>query len=630
MTRLGEQINQLYDFVINDRKLDFMVYADHHHMGNMIRLGYREQSPWKIVSDKADSYNRNGKFIALKGYEFQDGMEYNVYLRDDKKLPMADNWSDLIKGVGKNEKNIILAAHNRPCPTDWRFKNHPNFRMIEILNDGGVFEGWANDGLAEGHRGGFYGGSDDHSCQPAKNAITGIWAAELTTDAVWDALWNRRFIASANIRNNLFFQLNGHPLGSEIRNERCKFRKLDIFHEYDTKPALVIVIKNGAMFLKHIPEHGVFSFSFEDKNKARSGNSTDYYYVKVIYPDGRMAFSSPIWVVNGQERERSCFHPPGKAYPAITEWRSAKEWGERIGYHRFTNAGNLGFARIQAPKRIRDMVSHVGPDALLVTKERSIVYPAMDGIYERTADGKVERLKAFSTVEYHWLITALIEFEDSIIAAGYYQGEKLIFSLKGKPLDSMALDLFPISPYYYQNRLVTPQYLATDGVFMYWLLERECLVITASGKCLGTCQQDFPAFPCALAVASINRICVLSCDRKLICYDLSASQEGKVAWAVNIPEYCCSLVMHADEVWTYNDKISQLSINKNIPFSVFSIDTGAFKGIVKPDLKNIRGSRIAFMNNNEFIAIHNPNLNASAIYRDSLNAKGVLKIFAKC
>jgi len=57
-------VDGLYDFVMNDRKFDFSVYADHHNIGQMISLGYADKSPWKTVSDKADQYNCDGRFAA--------------------------------------------------------------------------------------------------------------------------------------------------------------------------------------------------------------------------------------------------------------------------------------------------------------------------------------------------------------------------------------------------------------------------------------------------------------------------------------------------------------------------------------------------------------------------------------
>lgn len=616
-------VDNLYRFVIKDQKFDFCAYADHHNMGDMINFGYRDDSPWKIVSDKADQYNKEGKFVALKGYEFQDGMEYNVYLHKTNKLPMAKTWKDLIRQVKPNEKGIILAAHNRPCPTNWDFQKHPNFRLIEILNDGGMpFERWANLGLRRGHMGGFIGGSDDHSEMPGRNSCTGVWARSLSSDDIWDALWHRRTIAATGIRPEIMFYMGNSAMGSEIA-EPDK-REFTIFHSYNKKPLIVMLIKNGLLMWQMKIEARNFVKKVKDNTSGFAG-PMDYYYAKFYYPDGNIAYTSPIWIRNRQIK-RKVLNKKCPRVKIVKKNTNVNDIGERIGYHRFINAGSLISQRpkLRISQASRDMVIHVGPDAILVTKKQSIIAPTMDGLFEFSINGKKKELYRFKEEDYRFLVTSLIEINGSLIACGYYDDNHVLKTIKGKRIikeDS----ILPIKTYLYEDRYVTPQYLVSDGVFLYLLAERELVVMLPNGGIIGTCQEEYPSFPCALAADSLANVYVLSCDAKLVAYDMTVSQ-GMVKWTAKVPKHCCSLCFNGKDIWVYNEKIEKLA-PKDTKIYVYS-RTGELQGLFQPDLMNIRGASIASFKNKSFVAIHNPETNASAIVRDKLNLKGVLRVFS--
>jgi hypothetical protein len=73
-------------------------------------------------------------------------------------------------------------------------------------------------GLAAGHRFGVIGSSDHHAAHPGSHdhGRLGVWAPELTRDAVWRALEARRTWALTGDRIELAFALNGAPMGAEL------------------------------------------------------------------------------------------------------------------------------------------------------------------------------------------------------------------------------------------------------------------------------------------------------------------------------------------------------------------------------------------------------------------------------
>ena len=71
--------------------------------------------------------------------------------------------------------------------------------------------------LNAGKRVGLVGGSDHNGGRgPNHVCLTGIWAREPTPEGVWDALRNRRTIATSNGKVALWAECNGVPMGGEV------------------------------------------------------------------------------------------------------------------------------------------------------------------------------------------------------------------------------------------------------------------------------------------------------------------------------------------------------------------------------------------------------------------------------
>jgi len=206
----------------------------------------------------------------------------------------------------------------------------------------------------------------------------------------------------------------------------------------------------------------------------------------------------------------------------VKKYTNVNDIGERIGYHRFIGYGESS-KLLHMSYTSRDMVIHVGPDALLVTKKQSIIVTTMDGIFKFSINARKKQLYRFKEKDYHLLIASIIEVNRSVIACGYYEDKHVLKTIKGKKIikeDS----ILPIKPYLYKDRYVTPQYLASDGMFLYLLAERELVVMLPNGRIIGTCQEEYPSFPCALAVGFLANVYVLSCDARLVAYDMTVSQ----------------------------------------------------------------------------------------------------------
>ncbi|MDH5791498.1 MAG: DUF3604 domain-containing protein, partial [Candidatus Bathyarchaeota archaeon] len=81
-----------------------------------------------------------------------------------------------------------------------------------------------------GLRVGFVANSDDHTCRPGltypsggfttKGGYTGVYAKELTREALWEVLWSRRCYATTGERMILHVDVDGHMMGEEFETDK--------------------------------------------------------------------------------------------------------------------------------------------------------------------------------------------------------------------------------------------------------------------------------------------------------------------------------------------------------------------------------------------------------------------------
>ncbi|MBT7161141.1 MAG: hypothetical protein HN904_00110 [Victivallales bacterium] len=618
MDEFATQVDQLYDFAIQDRQFDFLFYADHHNQGQMIALGDTPESPWHTILQKARERRMPGQFAALLGYEFQDGMEYNVYLHDTDQLPLADTWPELIAQVEPGDPGILLAAHNRPAPTDWQFPRHPNFRLIEVLNDGSVFEHWANEGLQHGHRAAFIAGSDDHSCRPGCNACTGVWADELTEDAIWRALYQGRTVAARGIRAELFLEVNDQPMGSET--DPASSYRVQLSHRFERPPLRVFLISAGRAVAELHSATAAFDMTIAlPADRIQPGS---YLYAKCLYEDGKVALTSPVFIRAGAERQLPASTPTGTA----TAYQAERDIGTRIGRHRFINAGGLVSPAQRPMQQVRDMVIHAGPDGLLVLPNGACIVPTMAAISQLDPDGRTTPLHTFAPDEGNLVLPSYVQAGDAVFAAGYLADSPQAVPLIGE-LPPAWKAMQPVPPYLYRDRWVTPGYLAGDGDLLCCLASREATILLANGTIVGFCQEGYPSFPVAVDMAGLDRIAIVSCDGHVAFYDASAAQDAPLLWDTLLPETCVATTIIQDEVWCYSAGFRGCYSRDPLTVHALDVDTGSLLRTFELDLVNIRGTRIGSLPDGCLVAQHNPCLQGAAVDRDRLNETGTLRVF---
>ena len=172
--------------------------------------------------------------------------------------------------------------------------------------------GFLVDTLLRSYRMGVVGGGDGHPAKPAIAGLTGIYAKDLTLESLWEALRNRRTIATTGVQIKLDFHVNGLTMGSSVSfgpDEVGELFPLDIgVAVQGTAPIeKVEIVEDGVVVhtkTKPRAAGDMFAYRWAMPSGPTDGvkpihsanNVSRFIYVRVTQTDGNMAWSSPIWL----------------------------------------------------------------------------------------------------------------------------------------------------------------------------------------------------------------------------------------------------------------------------------------------------------------------------------------------
>lgn len=302
---------------------------------------------WDEDTALDNRFNEPGEFVTIPAFEigFRIGHKNVYFPRTDATKPDGSSPEALFASLEGQEALVIphhTSVHSESSyETFWTehdFDTHnPRFeRLIEITQDrgsmeveeagGNVYFGGSGSSvwqaLQRGMKVGFVGGTDNHRAQPgeprsplggldpdevAVGGLTAVFARELTREAIWEALYARRCYATQGQRTLLSFALAGYPMGSLLSPAESKpFAEKRVFtysivgHRPITR--IELVRSDGAVFdLAPQPHPGLepVSGAHKDESALRDIEAAEdavFYYLRIAEADGRMAWSSPIWL----------------------------------------------------------------------------------------------------------------------------------------------------------------------------------------------------------------------------------------------------------------------------------------------------------------------------------------------
>jgi hypothetical protein len=303
---------------------------------------------WRALQYTTDRYYEPGRFVTLHSFEWtsQAHGHRNVYYLDadhpffnsdvagrvnviDPRNPSPQNLWDELDRLGMPA--ITIPHHTSSClfPLSLYDYYSPKYdRLVEIYSSWADAEYAGNpycDGddkcpalhvvnfLNAGFRVGFCASSDGHDACPGNaqsphhkegyralyhylgSGRVAVLARELTREAVFDALYQRRCYATTGEPIVLDFTLDGHPMGSELTSAQVSDEpKIGVAVEACANVDRIEICKNGHFVARGLGMTPQERWDWVDMDF--DPGADNYYYVRVTQVDGEMAWASPIWI----------------------------------------------------------------------------------------------------------------------------------------------------------------------------------------------------------------------------------------------------------------------------------------------------------------------------------------------
>jgi hypothetical protein len=232
---------------------------------------------------------------------------------------------------------LVIPHHTAWSGTDWDAHDVDLQRLVEVCSTHGRFEYPGNapiryrrdhlhpgkfvvDALARGYRLGFVGGSDSHGLRwhatemegraghlppgtrvgwkedAFRTGMTAILAPELTREALFEALYQRRCYATSGEPIVVDFRVNNELMGSMVTVAAAP--QLTVAVRGTASLRALDIVRSGHLFggVQCLPGEGMKTLEVSLEDTMIIPGEEHYYYVRVVQEDGNMAWSSPIWV----------------------------------------------------------------------------------------------------------------------------------------------------------------------------------------------------------------------------------------------------------------------------------------------------------------------------------------------
>lgn len=338
-----------YRYARDVARLDAVALTDHDHWG------YRplDEAPetWRRLCELSRAMNQPGRFVAFPAYEWTNwtfGHQHVLFLREEQAeiipwhRPQSDHPQELWDRLaGRDCLTIPHHPGGAPIPTCWKYHD-PRFQpVVEMASVHGVSEfvghprsigspepsGMVQAALARGYRLGLIGSGDTHDGHPGlgspgrRAGLAGIYATELTREAIFEALRARRAYATTGCRAILRFHMGDTPMGgvAHLPDENAK-REFSVSVLGDAPVSSVTIVKSNRPAETRPADGPIVSWTWADPEPARHG---DYYYARIVQSDNEWIWSSPIFI----ELDREPDTPPRSEPEAQARERQTRQRG---------------------------------------------------------------------------------------------------------------------------------------------------------------------------------------------------------------------------------------------------------------------------------------------------------------
>jgi hypothetical protein len=278
---------------------------------------------WRGIVASTNRHYDPGRFVTFCGYEWTnwtEGHRHVLFPGDDGEIysfrdPDSDTPSEL--GALLTPWQAIAIPHHPaggPKNIEWDNYEERFEPLVEICSVHGNSEtpgaplqiyrssqgSFVTNALQRGFQFGILASGDTHDGHPGRRSvgapsmgIAGIWATELTREAIWKALLARRTYGTSGERIVLRFQIDGHWMGEKVPLSGPTELGVDIFAAGTSSITRIDLLENEEM-IRTFPIEGEDAWIRSPQAVAPK----KFYRIRLIQEDGGMAWSSPIWFVN--------------------------------------------------------------------------------------------------------------------------------------------------------------------------------------------------------------------------------------------------------------------------------------------------------------------------------------------
>jgi len=312
----------IYDYARDVAGLDLAALTDHDHWG--YRPLDTDPKTWQHILKVTADYHRPGSFVTFPAYEWTNwtyGHRHVLFRHEHEatifswQSPQSDHPEKLWKLLG--DRDCMTISHHTgggPMPTFWKYMNPKFETVVEVASVHGVSEvmghprcicspvasGMVQSALARGYRLGMIGSGDAHDGHPGlgspgrRAGLAGIYAKELTRDAIFEALRARRVYATTGCRAILRFHMGLAKMGSVAHlDDPNDERTFSLIVLGDAPIRSVTIVKNNE---PKVTVPGTGAFATLEWTDTDPGSGGDYYYARIEQEDGEWIWSSPIWI----------------------------------------------------------------------------------------------------------------------------------------------------------------------------------------------------------------------------------------------------------------------------------------------------------------------------------------------
>jgi len=322
---------ELYRYARRAAGLDFASVTSHDML--------LSPEDWAEVQRRTREANEPGRFVTLLGYEWSGGTERggdsNIYYLGDRGplvyngafiapelLSVWGDWSDgtrhaaarcrtlaeTIKEIRASEVPFLVIPHCGGRAANLDFHDPAVMPVFEVHSCHRNYQDIADQAIQRGLHFGFIGGSDDHRGMPgdsvpaarerffsSRAGLAGVYARELTREALWEALYARRVFATNGCRMALVFRAGGALMGGEISAATGSAIRLEFEAVLDGYFDHAEIVEDDEVIARFSRNENQI-LRYADGMMATVRRGAAQYYVRVFQTDGGIAWASPVRV----------------------------------------------------------------------------------------------------------------------------------------------------------------------------------------------------------------------------------------------------------------------------------------------------------------------------------------------